>query len=174
MHKEFALFAYIAFHAYAPAFARMPATDVGNVQRQRISINEDWRFYKYASTAKADELIYVVRPEVKDVRDDKPADTKPTESEAVEAARTVLKPWILPTGNDFITDPARRHVRPEGNPGKDFPFVRNDFDDSAWERVSLPHDWAIKGPFFEGQDAEVGGGMGRLPSHGVAWYRKKL
>ena len=40
--------------------------------------------------------------------------------------------------------------------------------------MNLPHDWAIKGPFYEGWDAEVGGGMGRLPSPGVAWYRKKL
>ena len=40
--------------------------------------------------------------------------------------------------------------------------------------MNLPHDWAIQGPFPEGRDAEVGGGMGRLPIHGVAWYRKKL
>jgi beta-galactosidase len=38
----------------------------------------------------------------------------------------------------------------------------------------LPHDWAIKGPFYEGDPAPVGGGMGRLPSPGVAWYRRKL
>lgn len=32
--------------------------------RQRISFNQDWRFYKYESFAEADSLIYVVRPEV--------------------------------------------------------------------------------------------------------------
>ena len=41
---------------------------------------------------------------------------------------------------------------------------------SSWRRVSLPHDWAIEGPFTSGG----GGGMGRLPSPGVAWYRRKL
>lgn len=157
-----------------PALAQITATSFGNVDRQRISINEDWRFYKYDSMAQADELIYDVRPEVKDRDDNRPADAKPTEAEDVEATQMVLKPWILPTGNHFIKDPAKRHVRPEGNPGGDFLFVRNDFDDRSWQRVNLPHDWAIKGPFFEGQDPEVGGGMGRLPSHGVAWYRKKL
>lgn len=177
MNKRFALFIYIALHVNAPALAQIAATGIDNIHRQRISINQAWRFFKYASMAQADDLIYDVRPEVKESRDDRPADAKPTEAEKVEATQTLLKPWIMPIGNEFIKDPAKRYVRPEGNPGGDFPFVQSDFDDSeasGWEKVSLPHDWAIKGPFYEGQDAEVGGGMGRLPSHGVAWYRKKL
>ena len=56
----------------------------------------------------------------------------------------------------------------------DFPFVQNNFNDENWEPVNLPHDWAINQPFYTGPNPEVGGGMGRLPSHGVAWYRKKL
>lgn len=143
-----------------------------NGTRERISINEGWRFMKYVSNP--DSLIYDIRPEVNDRNDNKDADSKPTEAVTVESSRKVLKNWILPSGNDFIKDPARRHVRPSGNPGSDFPFVQYNFNDSAWEKVNVPHDWAIQGPFFEGQDAEVGGGMGRLPSHGVAWYRRKL
>lgn len=49
--------------------------------------------------------------------------------------------------------------------------MRDDFDDSAWARVNLPHDWAIAGPFLEKGPY---GGMGRLPSWGVGWYRKDL
>lgn len=142
--------------------------------RERISINEGWRFMKYASPEEADDLAYDVRPEVTDAQDDRPADAMPTEAVEVEAEVPVLKPWILPTGNRFIADPARRHARPEGNPGADFPFAQAGFDDSGWERVDLPHDWAIAGPFYAGPDPEVGGGMGRLPSPGVAWYRKTL
>lgn len=153
-------------------FAQGRLLESDNVTRQRISLNEDWRFYKYGSTEKPDELIYDMRPEVRERRDDLPADTRPTEAEQVEAKRKVLKPWILPTGNDFINDPAKRHTRPNGNPGHDFPFVQIGFNDSSWELVDLPHDWAIKGPFYGGPDPEVGGGMGRLPSPGVAWYRK--
>lgn len=149
-------------------------TDAGNNPRQRISINQNWRFYKYESAAQADNLIYDVRPEIKDERENKVADAKPTEAVMTESSQEVLKPWIMPSGNRFIKDPSKRYVRPEGNPGSDFKFVKADFDDSSWEKLDLPHDWAIKGPFYKGGDTEVGGGMGRLPVYGVAWYRRKL
>ncbi|MCX6334129.1 MAG: DUF4982 domain-containing protein [Bacteroidia bacterium] len=140
--------------------------------RDRVSINEGWRFFKYDTIS--DNLIYDIRPDVRGYSDDRPADSRPTEANNIEVTQMILKPWILPSGNDFIKDPGKHHVRPEGNPGSDFPFVQKDFDDSSWKIVNLPHDWAIEGPFINGQDAEVGGGMGRLPSPGVAWYRKKL
>lgn len=156
-------------------FAGMVSCDTADKQlRERISINDDWRFMKYESADEADSLIYDVRPPLSEYDDSQAADTKPEEAIRAEADRMVLKPWIMPSGNDFIKDPEKRYERPDGHPGSDFPFVQYDFDDSAWEEVTLPHDWAIKGPFFEGEDAEVTGGMGRLPSPGVAWYRKTL
>ena len=142
--------------------------------REQVSINEGWSFYKYKTASDADSLIYDVRPEVGKVNDNKDADSKPTEAVIAETKQTVLKPWVLPSGNEFIKDAVNKYVRPEGNPGSHFPFVQADFDDSSWEKVNLPHDWAIKGPFQTGWNSEVGGGMGRLPSNGVAWYRKKL
>lgn len=142
--------------------------------RERISINEGWKFYKYESADQADKLIYDVRPEIAHPNEIKEADSKPTEAATIEESQEVLKPWILPSGNDFIKDPSNKHTRPEGNPGGDFPFVQSNFDDSDWEPVNLPHDWAIAGPFQGGWDSEVSGGMGRLPVNGVAWYRKKL
>ncbi|WP_036602670.1 beta-galactosidase GalB [Olivibacter sitiensis] len=144
------------------------------IKRERILINENWKFYKYSSAEQADSLIYDVRPEVEEDVDGKPADARPTEAIELIATRTVLKPWILPTGNNFIEDSVQWHVRPEGHPGSDFPFVERDFDDSSWKSVNLPHDWAINGPFYEGWNTEIGGGMGRLPIQGVAWYRKEL
>ncbi|MFZ2148133.1 MAG: beta-galactosidase GalB [Sedimentisphaerales bacterium] len=172
--KTIALIGCLFLTACMPLFTQSARTGTERVHRERISINENWRFYKYDLVAKADDLIYDVRPEVKDNWDDRPADDKPTEAEDVKTTQMVLKPWILPTGNGFIKDPAKRHVRPEGNPGSDFPFVQSDFDDTSWENVNLPHDWAIERPFYEGPNPEVGGGMGRLPSPGVAWYRKNL
>ncbi len=142
--------------------------------RQRIRINNDWHFYKYPSGSLADKLMYDVRPQTDEGNLVKDADSKPTESVGIELKADVLKPWILPSANKFIAEANPRHLRPEGNPGGDFPFVQLDFDDHEWETVRLPHDWAIKGPFQEGWDSEVGGGMGRLPSNGVAWYRKKI
>ena len=165
----FFLISLVGFLAVTTSFAQS-----GKSGRERISINEDWSFFKYESAAKADKLIYDVRPEITDLTENKVADAKPTEAVEVAAKQEVLKPWILPSANDFIKDSAKRHVRPEGNPGGDFLFVKSNFDDRSWEKVNLPHDWAIKGPFQKGWNSEVGGGMGRLPVNGVAWYRKKL
>jgi beta-galactosidase len=156
----------ILFHSGCITAAESP--------RERISINEDWRFHKYDPGVKADNLIYDERPVVTNYNDYRVADAKPTEAVKARGIQPVLKPWILPTGNDFIEDPAEQYVRPEGNPGGDFPYVQNDFNDSSWQIVDLPHDWAIEGPFQEGSSPGVGGSMGRLPSPGVAWYRKKL
>ncbi len=147
---------------------------LGASTRERVSLNDGWRFFKYASAEEADDLIYDVRPEVAKMEFARPADAEPTAGVDVEADRLVLKPWILPTANPFIKDPADHHSRPPGNPGGDFPFVQADFDDGDWESVRLPHDWAIAGPFFKGDEPEVGGGMGRLPSPGVAWYRRTV
>jgi beta-galactosidase len=140
--------------------------------REKISINEGWRFMRY--TGEPDKLIYDERPTVSDRNDNKVADTKPSEEGTATSSENVLKKWILPTANDFINDPAKHHQRPNGNPGGDFPFVQNNFNDDAWEIVNLPHDWAIKGPFYKEANAIVGGGMGRLPVQGVGWYRRKL
>jgi beta-galactosidase len=43
-----------------------------------------------------------------------------------------------------------------------------DFDDSVWQAVRLPHDWAISGPF----NPKENGYAGKLPWKGVGWYRK--
>ena len=142
--------------------------------RERISLNADWRFQKGDPNGDSAGLIYDVRPDVGNRNDVVPADAMPTEAVKVEATQAVLKPWILPTGNAFIKDPAKRHVRPDGNPGGDSLYVQGDVDDLSWERVDLPHDWAINGPFHVGGGEGVGGGMGRLPSPGIGWYRKKL
>ena len=143
-----------------------------NYKRERIKINDGWTFMRYE--ANPDNLIYDVRPKIEKVNDSKVADSKPEEAVKIEAKEAVLKNWILPSANDFIKDPSKKHIRPKGNPGSDFPFVQADFKDELWEKVTLPHDWAINKPFYTGDNPEVGGGMGRLPSQGVAWYRKKL
>jgi beta-galactosidase len=61
-------------------------------------------------------------------------------------------------------------------------------NDKGWETVTVPHDWAIKGPFNGNNDVqnvqivqngETGkslkaGRTGGLPFIGVGWYRKQL
>ncbi|KAK2767026.1 hypothetical protein FQN54_006344 [Arachnomyces sp. PD_36] len=82
-----------------------------------------------------------------------------------------MKDWILPCGNDFIVDGDQHETPSEPGPGGDVEYVQASFDDGEWESVNLPHDWAIKGPF---NAPGVSGGMGRLPSNGVGWYRRTV
>lgn len=68
----------------------------------------------------------------------------------------------------------------------DFPEAVNPgFDDSGWESVTVPHDWAIYGPFDKEVDKQViaivqnnekiatekTGRTGALPFIGTGWYR---
>ncbi len=46
---------------------------------------------------------------------------------------------------------------------------RPEFDDSAWRKLSLPHDWSIEGPFDATNPTSGSGGY--LPA-GIGWYRK--
>lgn len=45
-----------------------------------------------------------------------------------------------------------------------------DFDDSSWETLKLPHDWAIAEAFLE----DGNGDTGKLPWQAEGWYRKTL
>lgn len=84
-----------------------------------------------------------------------------------------LKQYVMPCANDFISDPAKRYSRPADQPAS-VAIAQATFDDSTWETINLPHDWAIKGPFYSGANAVIGGGMGRLPIQGVGWYRRTV
>jgi beta-galactosidase len=155
----------------ASALLSQPASAQG-AGRERLSLDQGWRFTKGEPAGSGAGLDYDVRPAVTTSADGKAADARPDAAEQVSTAgRKVLKPWILPSGNAFIRDPARRHIRPAGNPGGDHPYVQAGFDDSGWQRVTLPHDWAIEDPFLEKGPY---GGMGRLQSWGIGWYRRKL
>ncbi|MBD3582891.1 DUF4982 domain-containing protein [Flavobacterium selenitireducens] len=67
-------------------------------------------------------------------------------------------------------------------------FYAPNFDDSGWQSVSVPHDWAITGPFDKKWDlqtvaieqngekaaSEKTGRTGSLPHIGSGWYRKEF
>ena len=87
-------------------------------------------------------------------------------------------------------------VRSEITLEKGWRFTRDDnsnfsevgFNDSSWESVRVPHDWAIYGPFDKNNDIhrmaivqdgqtsaiEHYGRTGGLPFTGVGWYRNSF
>lgn len=72
--------------------------------------------------------------------------------------------------------------------GKNTEAFQVNFNDSKWKTVTVPHDWAIYGPFDKEVDkqnvaivqngekvaSEKTGRTGALPHIGTAWYRNKF
>jgi beta-galactosidase len=127
-------------------------------------LDRGWRFTK-GDPPGGVSLLYDVRPQAAAGRGAQPAPVVP-----LDTPPRVIKPWVLLSGNNLLKDPAKRAKRPEGSLGDGVPYVATTFDDSSWRKVDLPHDYAIEGPF----SIAGGGGMGRLPSPGVVWYRRNL
>lgn len=109
--------------------------------RQRLSLNKGWHFSRFSKSP--DSLSY---------------DT--------------LKPWMLASSTKFTVSKTKL-APPSDTPAAiaTVKYAQPAFDDSAWEAVNVPHDWAIKGPF---NAPGVSGGMGRLPSSGIGWYRRNF
>src|SRR2546421_1030605 len=69
------------------------------------------------------------------------------------------------------------HVRITSSFDRDWRFLKGDaagadkqeFDDSSWRQLDVPHDWSIAGPVDEKNPTGQGGGF--MPS-GIGWYRK--
>jgi beta-galactosidase len=96
----------------------------------------------------------------------------------------------------FISAVAQNNVREVLTLEKNWKFTKGaiknaqdiSFDDSKWETVVVPHDWAIKGPFDKEIDkqmvaivqngekvpTEKTGRTGALPYIGVGWYRNEF
>lgn len=108
--------------------------------RERISFNADWRFAKGDPNNTAGKLSY-----------------------------DIIYDWVLPTGFPFTKDPNLIGLkRAADHVGAGVTYTQPEFDDSGWRLLTLPHDWAIEGPF----DPRSPGGTGKLPFSGVGWYRK--
>src|SRR5215207_8644092 len=78
-----------------------------------------------------------------------------------------IKEGVTATGGEFVAGASKPAKADEGL-GADVAYARRDFDDSAWRRLDLPHDWGVEGPFRQ----EYPGETGKLAWWGVGWYRK--
>src|SRR5829696_9182955 len=105
---------FLLFMSVTSSVLSQKLNSVAPFIRERISINDGWRFMRY--TKEPDKLIYVERPQVNNRNDNVVADTRPSETGVASSSEHVLKKWILPAANDFIADPAKQHRRPDGRP----------------------------------------------------------
>jgi beta-galactosidase len=85
--------------------------------------------------------------------------------------------------NEFLLEKNWRFTREDKSD-----FVDPKFDDSRWQAVTVPHDWAIYGPFNPYNDSQQvaieqdgqkqaipqAGRTGGLPFIGVGWYRTQF
>jgi len=123
-------------------FSLLPlAMSAADAPRERLSFDADWRFTKGDPLVVGEALVY-----------------------------ERIKDWVLPTGDELLNWAPPRAPRPAGNPAGDVSYARANFDDAAWRKLDLPHDWGIEGPFQQ----ELSGDTGKLPWFGVGWYRKKF
>lgn len=103
-----------------------PAND--SSQRERISLNREWRY-----------------------ADDDPAGT----DSSLHYSR--LKPYLLPAANQFIIF-GKRNEAPHKPFETSAAYTLPEFDDSEWRHLNLPHDWAIERPFnidYEGATGKL-------------------
>lgn len=134
-------FPYIAASCLLFSFPFGASAEPSAPVRERLNFDSDWCFQKGDPAGMQEHLDY-----------------------------SSIKQWLLPSGAAFTKDPARQMSRPEGNLGGDIPYVKGDFNDAGWRKLTLPHDWAIEEQFQQ----QLPGDTGKLPFAGVGWYRKKF
>ena len=136
----------VTFSTLAPMLLGLLLAGFSNLSaaesiRERISINADWRFQKNDPAEVAGSLDY-----------------------------NKIREWVLPSSAAFLKNPSVLPKRPDGNLGANVTYTQPGFDDSAWRKLDLPHDWAIEGPFKQ----EYKGKTGKLNYSEPVWYRKHL
>jgi beta-galactosidase len=108
-------------------------------ETERLSFDSTWRFMKGDPSGAAKALGY-----------------------------EKIRPWLTPVGAELLNFSTSSSGRPAAEPGNDVAWARLEFDDAAWRKLDLPHDWGIEGPFQQ----ELEGDTAKLPWFGVGWYRK--
>ena len=144
--------------------------DVPDATVKAESSVRDGKWIISLTTDKPAYFVWLSAPGVKRFSDNSftllPGETK--EVEAIGPDR----PGALSVTHLALASSPRREVLL-----RDWEFHRG--EEGAWERVKVPHDWAITGPFLENSElwngskgwVNVPGRTGALPWEGIGWYR---
>jgi beta-galactosidase len=132
--------------------------------RERVSINNDWRFTKGDPPGMTTNLTLLAQR----------AGGRGGAAGGGQAANDELWPFILASSNDFIKDPAKRYAPTGTFDASGAPYAAAGFNDSGWRQLDLPHDFGVESPFLAPGQPGSNGSTGRLPFFGQVWYRKAL
>jgi beta-galactosidase len=117
--------------------------------RQRLLMDANWRFTLDDPKDAGSQFDY---PEIRDLAKAR-ADEGAREAE-LDAKRK---------------DPAAVNL------GSSVSYVQNNFDDSAWRKLDLPHDWAVELPFDHGALMNHGyKQLGPTLGNTIGWYRRSF
>ena len=164
----------------------VPILDLKDVPDANVSarvFERDGKVVVSLTTDKPAYYVWLSAPGVKRFSDNSfnlmPGETKEVTVEKI-SPRDIEKSLEI-THLALVTSPRRESLL------RDWKFHRGEadgaeaagYDDSAWESVRVPHDWAITGPFAEKSELWNGsegwvnnpGRTGALPWTGIGWYR---
>lgn len=100
----------------------------GDAGREKLSLDQGWRFTKGDPEGLGDQLEY-----------------------------SKIKSWFLPTSVDLTTNESYLSLAlPSTNPVASVAYAEPGFEDGGWRVVNLPHDWGIEGPFKQEYPGETG------------------
>ena len=95
------------------------------------------------------------------------------EGEAVRERLSLDEGWLFHLGDvpmrPLVGHDMSYNNAKAGNAGVAWEAAGPDYDDSAWRKLDLPHDWAVEGPF----DPKANESQGYRP-RGFGWYRRYL
>lgn len=165
-----------------------PVYQTFQIKDTAILLQFDLGLYSYGKLegfeiAGKDQLFYPAHAKIVNIKNILVSSSKVPEPVAVRyawrnyVAGTLYGANLLPVSSfrtDNWNDVLQTRERISFNEGwlfektDDLKAADSTFDDSNWRILSLPHDWAIEGPFKPEYNPRTGG----LPIFGTAWYRK--
>ena len=96
------------------------------------------------------------------------ATSQPAAAPAARERLSLDRGWLFHLG-DIVSPEVKGHGASYGYGKAGFAWgpAGTTYDDGAWRKLSLPHDWAVEGPFDPNENLAQG-----YRPRGVGWYRR--
>ena len=88
----------------------------------------------------------------------------------IDIAAPDKKTWASIREWQFFDDSGKQIIPENPQTGPALKAYEVAFDDSAWRKLDLPHDWGVESKFLPSEPNQTGS----LPWNAVGWYRKEF